>query len=164
MALKNIYTVNWSKLAIWNIPVPLRLPKTLAFVTALVSCINSVYNSFISHANYVDYWLGINSQVCFMEKALNDKYDFDSRGIYIEDAVEYDPLLLFLKIENKPLVLYCKSEEIEQALYTKAETAQFTVDFIVFVPGIRRASEYVEIAAFVESIKLPSKTFKIQRV
>ena len=164
MALKNIYTVNWGTLATWLVPVPLRLPKMLAMARALVSGVNTTYNSFISHANYTEYWLGINGQVCFMEKALNDKYDTDARGIYIEDAEEQEALLLHLAIENKPLVLSTKAEDAEQVLYTKGETAQITVDFFVFVSGIRNIRQIWEMEAFIESIKLPSKTFKIQRV
>jgi hypothetical protein len=162
MAIANIYTASFSKLATWLTPVPLRQPKLLAFVKALIDgSIGAVYNRFIIYANTVDYNLYINSQVCFMEKALNDKYDIADRGIYITDGEAFDAVPLYLKAENKFIVQNLKADGPEVVLYTKAETAAFTTDFVVYVP-VTLTVDFTELSVFVSSIKLPSKTFALK--
>jgi hypothetical protein len=157
----NIYTVNWNKLAIWFIPQALRKTKTLCFIQALVSPVNDLHTRFLYYRQNTIYNLGISPQVCYLQKALNDRYDVALRRIKIVDGVEYDAIPLFLKVENKPVKLYRKSEGIPQVLYTKAETALFSVDFIVQVPS-DVVFDLAEMTAFVNSYKLASKVFKIQ--
>jgi hypothetical protein len=106
----NIYNLDWDKLVTRLTPKPLKLAKTLAWLKAMASDIADLHARYIAYKNYTVYWLGINSQVCFMEKALNDKYDISLRRIYITDGIEFDPVPFYLKIENKPVILYTKTE------------------------------------------------------
>lgn len=158
---KKIYAVDFSKLARWLTPTMLRMPKLLAFVLALVTPVADLYSRFLVLKANLEYRLTITPQVCYMEKALNDRWDIVERRIVIVDAVEYNPIPLFLKIEDKPVVFNMKSEGGPVILYTKSETAMFTVDFIVRVP-ILVAFDMAEMRAVVDAYKLAGKTFKIQ--
>lgn len=131
----NPYNLNFKKLLIWLLPTPLRRPWWIAWLLALISPLIKLYQEFLAFRTAVLYRLSIKPQVCFIEKALNDRFDVASRGIWIDDSIEFNPLPLFLKAENKPVVLYKKSEGIPLILYTKGETATYTVDFIINVPA-----------------------------
>lgn len=158
---KNIFTVNWDKLSTWLMPDDLIMPGIMAWAKALVTPVVDLYGQFMIFKDYTTYWLNITPQVCFMEKALNDKYDFSQRRIFIKDGDEKLPVVFYLKDENKPLVIYKKGEGPPLVLYTKSETAQFTSDFVVVVPG-SLVFNTNEMIAFINSIpNLASKTFKI---
>lgn len=160
MAKSNIYTVDWYKLATWLVPPVLRKSKTLAFVKAMATPINDLQSRFLTYRNYTLYNLGITPQVCYLQKALNDRYDVDDRRIQVVDAGEKLPVPFFLKVENKPQRLYKKTEAQHLVLFQKAETAQFTADFVIRVPAIITFDKK-EMTAFVNSYKLLSKTFNI---
>ena len=160
MANERIYIVDWAKLATWLIPGILRQGKLLAFVQALVTPVNDLHTRLLAYRNYINYQLLITGQVCFLEKALNDRYDVDQRRIYITDGLSYPPLVLYTDAENKPLVLYTDAENNPLVLYTDAETAMFTTDFVVNVPATLLIN-LPEIRAFVNRYKLVSKTFSI---
>jgi hypothetical protein len=158
-----IYNIDWNKLVTQLIPSELCKSKLLAFVNALVMAVVNLFNDFTAYKNYTVYWLGINSQVCFMQKALNDKYDISLRRIRIVDGVEYDAVPFYLKAENKPVKFYKKGEGPPVILYTKAETAMFTADFIVEVPtGL--VFNMKEMRAFIDTFRTPAKTYIIQYV
>jgi len=155
-----IFTVIWSKLVTWHVPDFLRMPVMLAFIKALVIGINDLHTRFLTFRSFVNYQLSITPQVCYMEKALNDKYDTEQRRITIVDASENLPVVLWMKAENKPKKLYTKVEGNPVTLFTKGETAQFTVDFIVKVP-VFVDFDINEMTQFVNSYRLPGRTFKI---
>lgn len=159
----NIFNVDYSRLARWLMPKPLRQVKLMAFVTALISGVKNTYISFSGYRDNTNYWLGITPQVCFMEKALNDRYDRTERRIIVEDAEERLGFPVFLKEENKPVVFYSKTEDVPVVMYTKNETAQFSSDFVVKVP-VFIDFDVTEMTAFVQQIKLAGRTFKIMIV
>lgn len=155
-----IYDVNFKKLVRLLAPALLFQSISTALLYACVVPVTYVYNLFISFKKAVEYRLAITPQVCYLEKALNDRYDFTQRRIYIIDAVEYDALPLYLKVENKHLVLPLKSEG-HLVLYTKGETGLYTVDFIVMVPNALFI-DVVEVTAVINGYKLLSKKFQLK--
>jgi hypothetical protein len=159
---KKIFNVDYKKLEMWLTPFDLRKSKLTAFLDALVSGVRHCYKDFRKYRKYIDYWLGITTQVCFMEKALNDKYDPLQRRIRIDDPFERLATPFFLKIENKPVTVYTKAEDNPLVLFTKKETSLFTVDFIVIVP-LDLVFDETEMTAFVIYIKLVTRTFQIVR-
>jgi hypothetical protein len=158
---RNIYNVNWVKLVKMLTPIVLRQNPLTCFIKAFTHPFIILHNDFISYSNRVNYHLQITPQVCYLEKALNDKYDLVHRRIFITDAPEYLPIILFRKSENKKLLIKRKTEGNPQVLYTKPETALFGVDFIVNIPvGI--VFDANELKAFLQVYKLATKTFKIK--
>jgi hypothetical protein len=161
MALDSrIYDINFKKLAKTLTPALLFKPVQIVLLYACVTPITWVYNQFMAFKRFVEYRLSITPQVCYLEKALNDRYDLVDRRIYIVDAVEYDALPLYLKVESKHLVLPLKTDG-HLVLYTKGETGIYTVDFIVMVPSVI-ALDFIEMRAVINGYKLLSKKFQIK--
>lgn len=157
----NIYNIEWKKLATWLLPVNLRRKKLQAFVYALLAPVNDLHTRFLSYVKNVDYRLKINYQVCYLEAALNDRFDYVDRRIQIVRARQYDPFPIYLKPENKPVVLSKKGEGSGTILYSKQQTGQFTVDFIIKVPA-SVAFDLNELTAFVSFHIVQSRTFQVQ--
>lgn len=157
----NIYNVDWRKLARDLTPPALRKPRFMALIYALRSAINDLHTRLVYYRVGVIYRLGITGQVALLERALNDRYDFLQRRIFLEEGAQADAMPLFQKGENKPVRIYRRAEGHPLVLYTKAETSQFSADFIVVMPaGLQFDAN--EVTAFVDTYKLASKTFKIK--
>ena len=108
----------------------------LAWLNVLVSPVVYIYGLFTTYMAGVIYGLNITSQVCFMEKALNDTFDTVARRIYISDPVYDDPVYLYLDDEEKPVWLYLDSEARPLWLYLDSEVyADGGVQFVVYVPA-----------------------------
>jgi len=155
-----IYDFDWKKLTRWLVPAVLRQPKLMAMVTASVSGLKYVHSRFLNYKYTTEYDLTITPQVCYLEKALNDSFDYNERRIRVVLGVYYPPLPLFLKDEAKPLRLYRKYENQKSLLFRKNETAQFTSDFIVEVPRYLIYNED-ELTALVSKYCLAGKIFSI---
>jgi len=163
MVNENIYNVNWKRLLLWLIPTPLRKITLLSWLQVLVIPLVMVHDAFLGYRRNIIYWLGINSQVCFLEKMLNDKYDHVLRRIYIERPQTFDPQFIYTEPELKPLPIYMESENKPVFLYTDAETVAGSMDFVVVIPAGLSAN-LVEMMALIDKNKLPDKEYYIKRV
>lgn len=163
MANDKIYVIDWKKLLLWLIPTPLRKVVLLQWMIAITYPLQRILSVFLLFRNNTIYWLGINSQVCYMEKMLNDKYDNLLRRIYIAKPDSFDPIYIYLTAELKPVYLFTIPENAPVYLYTKAETLVGGVDFIVVVP-IELDLNFVEMNALIDKYKLPDKTQAIKRI
>lgn len=154
--MSNIYNIDFKKLFRWMLPLRLRMPRMLAMVNACATSLTSVYMQFRTFRNSNLYYLGITPQTCYLEKLLNDRYDFTSRRIYIDDAVDKPPTYIYQTEELKPLYLGTAY------IYTSGESGDLKDDFIVFVPtGLQ--FESAEMVSLVKAFKLAGTKFKIQR-
>ena len=157
---RNIYTLDIERLAHWLVPERWRQPVTLAWVKSMAVNLTNLFNRFLLYRERKKYDLLITPQVCFLEKALNDKYDFIQRRIYIEDGDDQDPVHLFKRDELKPVYLYKRSEDQPVYLRSRTETAEFGVDFIVHVPS-DIIFDQAEMRTYLTGYKLTTKTFSI---
>jgi hypothetical protein len=132
----------------------------VSWLLLLISPVVKLYNQFQAFRTACIYRLTITPQVCFLERALNDKYDIVSRRITISDPVRRGLLFIYTRAENKPVFIYRRSENMPRYLYTKAETARAGVDFIIKVP-LAVSFNAAEMVAFVNAYKMASKRFKI---
>jgi hypothetical protein len=156
----NIYDIDYTKAVQWLIPNWLRQSIMVSWLSALVRPLVWLYQAFLRYREAKLYQLMITPQVCYLERLLNDRFDYTDRRIYIDDVITYDPLYLYLAAENKPIWLYTSGEPVTW-LYTDSETVGVSDDFIVFVPAGLVFNEN-EFKALLNSYKLAGKRYKIQ--
>jgi hypothetical protein len=158
----NIFEVDWRRFARMFTPVELRRSKLMAMLYAALSPIAVLHATFISFRSNVQYRLGINYQVCYLEKLLNDTYDVVDRRIYIDNQPQaFLPKVLYTKAEGRPVKLFLKSEAIPVKLYRKAETPAGALNFIIFVhQDILFNND--EMSGLVRQYCLQTKNFLIQ--
>lgn len=141
-------------------PSSLRRKALHAWLMTLIAPAIRLHGELVAFRAAALYRLSITPQVCYLEKALNDRYDYTLRRIRILDAQVYDPIPLFLKEEEKTVHIFKKPLGVK-VLYTKAETSIFAADFIIQVPYSIVFNE-AEMRAFVDNYKLAGKIFKIK--
>lgn len=156
----SIYNIVYSKLVQWLTPSMLRKSKMLAWISVCVSPVTFVYNNLLRFRKLTLYRLSITPQVCYLQKLLNDQYDYISRGIRIVDAEQTDPLFIFEDVEDKPFWLFTDGEASPQYLFTDGEASDLKDDFIVIVP-LSVQFDLNEMTSLINSYKLASKQFKI---
>lgn len=160
---RKIYQFDWHRLTRELLPVMLRKPHLLAVVEACVSALIAVRARFMNFKLDVEYDLTITPQVCYLERMLNDKFDYSQRRIRIVDGVSYDPVLLSLSEEAKPVLLTANSQEGAAVLLPlQSEVAQFSSDFVVTVPE-NVVFDEKRMSALMHKYKLAAKVFTINR-
>lgn len=153
---QNIYDIEHNKLNRWLTPLALRRPVMLSWLNALIVPFTFLYQSFLRYRAAKNYHLRITPQVCYLEKLLNDRYDFVLRRIYITDGIDRPITFIYRGDELKPLFLGSKF------IYTSGETSIQQDDFIVFVPA-DIVFEDAEMRSIVMLYKLAGTQFKIQK-
>jgi hypothetical protein len=162
---QRIFDINYKKLVTWLVPEVLRKAKITAVLNALTNPAIYIYNLFLINRRNNLYKLMITPQICYVEMALNDKYDSSNRRIKIVQPKRKDPLFLYKKPENKPVYLYNKAEvsKPKTLLYQKGEASAFQYDFIIQVPATV-AFNMDEMMAVIDIYILPDKVYKISIV
>jgi hypothetical protein len=158
------YIIDYVKFVTERLPDPeIRRVEVVAFAMALVSPVITLYNQLLAFRSLLLYKLTITPQVCYLEKMLNDQYDSDLRRIYIEDAIHYESLFLFLEGENLPIFISTEGESAPITfVYSEGETnTDGSNDFIVFYP-LGLSFEMNEMISLIRTYKLASKLFSIQ--
>jgi hypothetical protein len=159
----NIFNIDYNRLVRWLIPPALRQENTIAWLRALVKPSVIVYHSFRRYRRQKLYELMITGQVCYLERLLNDKYDYTLRRIRIVDSVDRSPVVFYQEDEQKPVVFYQEGEGPEVVFYTEGEAGNLRDDFIIEVPLsiVFITNEMIEL---VKIFKLAGTIFSIQRV
>jgi hypothetical protein len=161
-----IYDINHKKLVTWLVPQVLRKPRLMVLLNSLVSPVVYIYNLFLINRRNNLYKLLITPQICYVEMALNDRYDGVNRKIEIQRPKSYDPLFLYQRIEKEPVFLFGRNSATagqRKWLYQKKEASAFQYDFIVKVPATV-AFNMNEMTAVIDSYILPDKVYKISIV
>ena len=165
LSLAMNYLLNFKSLVRWLVPQEIHFNDLLAFLDACVKEIKVAYNKFLLQRDSFIYYLTITPQVCYLEKLLNNRYDYFERRIYITDGQSFDAVYLYQKSEDKPIFVYKKTESTapKTYLYKKSETGNDADDFVVNVPNtlVYSASE---LRALVDSFKLAGTVYSVNQV
>ena len=159
-----LFNIDYNQLTWQNLPVRLRQPVQYAWLKCLVSPAIYLHNLFMANRAGNLYKLAHNSQVCFMEAALNDTFDKVARGIFISDPVYNDPVYIYEVPEDKPVFLDLISEIGTHVipdpdpvpLYTDNETVFTAPSFIVNVP-VLVTFDLARMRALIDLYRLPGR-------
>jgi hypothetical protein len=161
MTNDEVYRVDFKKLLTWLIPWRLLQPRVLNWLFSLLLPLQQLYTAFWKYRRATIYHLRITPQVCFLEKLLNDRYDFTQRRIYIDDGMDKNPLHIFIYEELKPKFVFKNNEAKPKYIYTSGESGLFKDDFVVNVPAGLVYDEN-EMSSLLKVYKLAGSKFKIQ--
>jgi hypothetical protein len=155
------YDIDFDALIRSLLPVRLRKAVMEHWLRCLVQPVKDVYQWFIANRNANLYTLSHNSQVVYLQAALNDMFDPATRGIYISEVPGTLPVYVYLPAEHHPQWLAVAGEtpvtySAPMWLYTSAETALSGYDFVVMVP-MAVLWEPVRMRALIDKYRLPSR-------
>ncbi len=152
-----IFNIDIKRLVRLFLPTSLRKERIVAFMDCLTEPMQKLYLRFKANRESNLYRLDITSQVCKLEKMLNDRFDVFKRRIKITDSQFLNINYIYLDTENKPLILG------EQTLFLTEELGAINKDFEVLVPS-DISFNHNEMTGLINSYKLATKTFLIKTV
>lgn len=145
------------------LPIVLRKPTTIGLLNAMITPVMVLQGLFNEFRRQTSYDLGINGQVCFLQKMLNDRFDVSLRRITIEDANTFQRLYLYTRNENKPISLHTRAENKPVYLFKKEDFADTGFDFYVNLNGVTLTEqELVLMRILLNQYKLTTKTYQIR--
>jgi len=151
-----LYDINFDVLKSNLVPERLHRTRLLLFLKFIVSGVVFLYQDLLRFRKQKLYELMITPQVCYLERLLNDRYDFTQRRIFITDGIDKPPFYIFQEAELKPKYLG------KATIYTAGESGVLQDDFIIYVP-FALAFEEAEMRSLAKVYKLAGTQFKIQR-
>ena len=149
------YNLDINKLTVLLTPTFLRRERILAWLRVLHFPLIKILDKFNFNRNENLYNTAHNGQVCYLRKALNDRFDISQRRIKITDSNRYKREYIYTEGEQKPRYLGT------MYLRDDAEYSDTGVDFIVLIPKALNYNTY-EMKALIDFYKLASKRYKIQ--
>lgn|SRR5690606_25589217 len=150
------YSVDFFKLAINFQLISLRKPKVMAWLYAFIRPIVTLHTTWKQYRESNIYKLTHNGQVCYLRKALNDRFDPELRRIYIDGTGgEAQKTFIYTPAENQ--TKYLGTIYLYQAL----EFSDTGADFLVYVPQSIAVWLPFEIRALIDFYKLGGKRYLI---
>lgn len=159
--MKNWFRVDFIKWVQLVLPILLRKPRLIAFIEVCISEIDAMYMRFLSWRYDNLYRLSITPQVYSLEKALNDRFDYSLRRIYITKGIHYPMSYIFTQDESLDEYIGTGSEDNNMYIYTRSESGGNSVSFIINVPSPIPFND-PEMRAMVEMYTV--KTFDINKI
>lgn len=163
MKSETIYTIDFTKLLGWLLPIEWRNMRMFQWVETITSPIVLLYRDFLKYRNKKVYQLSHNAQVCYLQAVLNDAFDNELRRIRIQNGLFLQALYFYTPPEERPL--YFDTQYFYDAKDLELESS----DFIVCVPNdlqpgntIALESYLSDMKALINSYKLASKTYYIK--
>lgn len=112
-----MFNLDWPTFIQALLPYWWRKPNMIAWLRTLLSAVIGLYDDLVTFRSRTIYDLQITGQTIYLEKALNDRFDFINRQIYIENLADLTQFYIYNKVEAQPPVyLYNKYD----ATYTYA--------------------------------------------
>lgn len=132
--MSNLYNTSESVLINENTPIRQRKRKTNKWLSAVFTPIVKMRIDFLAFRNESLYKVNHNSQICYLQAVLNDKFDNVLRRIVIRNAVLKEPIWFYEPEENKPVLFYEPSDNKPVYFREESEFIGDGADFLVLVP------------------------------
>lgn len=143
------------------LPTGMRYAVLRAYCECILYSLHTLNVLLLNYRDSISYRNYHTPQVWALEKALNDRFDTDNRGIYIEDGERLSFVALCRRIDNSPKYL-------GKIYIVGSESNNNAIDFVIKIPSSNPVHRNISIKRALEKVtnyyKLPSKTFKIQSV
>jgi len=169
-----MYDINFTQLISWLIPPVFKSNYFPLLLNAFMTPIKRNYRTFIQNKTDTEYLLEHNSQVCYLSKVLNDRFDLELREVQVVDSQRHQQLYIYIKDDKMDVSIYTKAEVdtgvnakgdpiVKKFIRPRTDFADTGVDFSVIVPErikLSNSQEY-EMKSLINSYKLAGKRYKI---
>lgn len=101
-----MFNINWRKLYTENTPNEWREIRSSTWFYLVYLPFRLMYATFLKFKTETDYLNNYNSQIIYLEKRLNDRWDPFNKLIYIDNIADLSRNYLFNKIEARPTTYF----------------------------------------------------------
>ena len=147
------YNIDFNKLVILLLPTFMRQSRLIAFMKSAIAPVVRIHYEFLQKRLDDHYKLDHNWQVCYLEAALNDRFDVSERRIKIIEGDQYDRKYIYTEGEQKPK--YLGTLFIRQSSDYSDDSFDFTIDMN------NVSADFYDVEAQVKFYKLEGTRFNI---
>jgi len=156
-----IYNIDYVKVIQGNLATFLRKIARVNWLGSLVSPIVALYNVYLKFRTEKLYQMSHNSQVVYLEKILNDKFDIVFRQIRVQNSILLEPAWHYDKQDEKPVWYFDKQDNIPVWFRDQADFNNYNSDFEVIIPERLQPSTPEELEKFETAVKLLVDYYKL---
>ena len=145
--------IDFNKLVVLLLPTFMRQPRIIAYLCSAIAPVVSIHYNFLVKRNDDHYKLDHNWQVCYLEAALNDRFDISERRIKIVEGDRFERKYIYTEGEQKPKYL--------GTLFIRpsSDYGDDSFDFTVDMSGV--SADIYDVEAQVRFYKLEATRFNI---
>jgi hypothetical protein len=129
-----IYTVDYPKVILSNLATFLRKVTRVNWLYYIIYPIIQLYYVFLDFRSSQLYKMSHNSQVVYLRKVLNDRFDNSQRGIEVKTVAVIEPQWHYDTADNKPVWYYDTADDKPVWFRDKADFDNYNADFEVRIP------------------------------
>ena len=157
----NIFNIDFDRLVIWNLATFLRRTVRVIWLRVITSPLLRTYNQLLDFRTQSLYKMAHNSQIVYLQKVLNDKFDNTNRGIKVRNSGILEPVWHFDTQDQKPVYYYDNPDD--RPVYFRDQSAfeQLGSDFDVIIPVTLKPGTQATIKAFELQVKLLVDYYKL---
>jgi len=152
------FSIDFEAMILQLLPKRWRKPLMQHWLLCLQAPTIALYQRLLTYRASVKHQLRYNSQVVYLEAALNDGVDTVARRIFLSEGNNGVPLWLYTPAEEEPLFLGFRGTGAGMSawVFTRSETVAARYDFIVWVP-ITLTYDPIYLKGLIDSLRLPTK-------
>ncbi len=156
-----IFDINLYRFFIWNLPVFLRTRVRMIWLKTIVAPVWKIYYRLLAFRKASLYKMSHNSQVVYLQKVLNDKFDATDRRIKIRNSDIQEPVWHYDAPEQNPVYYYDTDDERPVFFRSQSEFEELNADFEVVIPLALKPATQPEIKAFELQVSLLVDYYKL---
>ena len=157
----NIFNIDFDRLVIWNLANFLRRTVRAVWLNIITVPVRQVYTQFLAFREKSLYKLAHNSQVVYLQKVLNDKFDNTDRRISIRNSNILEPVWHYDTQEQKPVYYYKTGDKKPVYFRSQADFDRLNSDFEVIIPLALKPATQPEVDAFELQVRLLVDYYKL---
>ena len=156
-----IFDINFYRFFIWNLPVFLRTTVRMAWLKVIAYPVFNIYYRLLNFRKASLYKMLHNSQVVYLQKVLNDKFDATDRRIKVKNSDILEPVWHYDAQEQKPVYYYDTADNVPVYFRSQSELYELNSDFEVVIPLALKPATQPEIEAFELQVSLLVDYYKL---
>jgi hypothetical protein len=155
------FNINWQQLIQEQLPIRKRKAGFIAWLNCLIQPVLTLYNIFMAFRQSSLYKVSHNSQVVYLQKLLNDKFDPVLRRIKITNAVIVEPVWFYEAEEARPVWFYEPEDNLPVHFKEQTEFVGDGIDFNVIVPAQLQPQSQQQLNALLSLMKAEIDYYKL---
>ena len=157
----NIFNIDFDRLVIWNLATFLRRTVRVIWLLVITSPLLRTYNQLLDFRAQSLYKMAHNSQIVYLQKVLNDKFDNTNRGIEVRNSDILEPVWHYDAQEQKPVYYYDTADEHPVYFRSQADFNRLNSDFEVVMPLALKPGTQQEVDALELQVRLLVDYYKL---
>ncbi len=159
--MSSIFDIDYRKVVIGNLATFLRTLVRVQWLYVLITPLIGLYEVFKRFREDKLYQMNHNSQVVYLEKVLNDKFDPVEREIVVQNTDLLEPVWHYDPVEQRPVYYYDEQQDAPVIFHDPEIFDQLNADFEVIIPQRLQPADAAEREKFETAVRVLVDYYKL---